>query len=277
MNPGIAGAIASRAMTVCPLLGNPLSVPGPHSLPIDPEASAYLSAVEAADGRALETPVRAAVNRFVLECKSDGIWSALKESTILCGARTLAGALTPLTGSALTNQNFVSADYSRSQGMRGGSSKQFLFSGLTTTYPQNSRSYGLWITSAPPTGNAFALFSAVTGASGNLRMSAASATATGAMRARNNGLDVNTSLYPFSPGLYASTRSNSREQCHTFGSHSEWRNVSSLAPTQSGVAAFISMDQTARCAFLWMGEHVPLQTIEANISRLVQSIGNAVS
>jgi len=61
----------------------------------DPDAQAYITAVETADGQALETAVRTAINNFVVGCKADGIWNAIKASCILAGARTLAGALVP--------------------------------------------------------------------------------------------------------------------------------------------------------------------------------------
>jgi hypothetical protein len=38
----------------------------------DPDAAAYLRAVEAADGQALETPVKRAVDDFIKGCKADG-------------------------------------------------------------------------------------------------------------------------------------------------------------------------------------------------------------
>ncbi|MCP4832791.1 MAG: hypothetical protein GY886_11325, partial [Gammaproteobacteria bacterium] len=66
----------------------------------DSDASTYIDAVEATDGQALETGVRVAINDFVLGCKQDGIWNAIKASCILAGARTLDGALVPLTGTA---------------------------------------------------------------------------------------------------------------------------------------------------------------------------------
>ena len=71
----------------------------------DPDAQSYITAVEAADGQALEVGVRDAINAFVVGCKSDGIWAAIKAACIMAGARTLAGALVPLVGTAPTNNN----------------------------------------------------------------------------------------------------------------------------------------------------------------------------
>ena len=81
----------------------------------DPDAAAYLRAVEAADGQALETPVKRAVDDFFRGTKADGTFSALKAACLLCGARTLTGALVPLAGDAPTNvaDGFVSGDYTR--------------------------------------------------------------------------------------------------------------------------------------------------------------------
>ena len=96
----------------------------------DADANAYMAAVEAADGEPLELGVRLAITDFVLGCKADGIWSAIKASCILAGARTLNGALVPLVGTAPTNNNFVSGDYNRKTGLVGDGSTKYLNSNL---------------------------------------------------------------------------------------------------------------------------------------------------
>lgn len=85
----------------------------------DPDASAYITAVEIADGQPLELNVKAAINSFVIDCKTDGIWDGITSCCILAGARTLNGALTPLKGVAPTNNNFIPADYNRATGLKG--------------------------------------------------------------------------------------------------------------------------------------------------------------
>jgi hypothetical protein len=92
----------------------------------DAAAAAYIAAVEAADGQPLEDAVKTAINSFVVGCKADGIWTAIKASCILAGARTLAGALVPLVGAAPTNFNFVSGDYNRETGLVGNGSTKYL-------------------------------------------------------------------------------------------------------------------------------------------------------
>ena len=97
----------------------------------DPDARAYLQAVEVADNQALEQGVQQAVNDFVVGCKNDGIWDAIKACCILAGARTLNGALVPLVGTAPTNYNFVAGDYNRETGLKGNGSTKYLDSNRT--------------------------------------------------------------------------------------------------------------------------------------------------
>ena len=92
----------------------------------DTDAGDYIQAVEAADGQALEPATRQAINNFVIGCKQDGIWNAIKASCILSGARTRTGALTPLVGTAPNSFNFVDANYNRKTGLVGDGSTKYL-------------------------------------------------------------------------------------------------------------------------------------------------------
>jgi hypothetical protein len=117
----------------------------------DADATAYISAIETADGQSLESAVKTAINNFVGGCKSDGIWSAIKSSCILAGARTLSGALVPLVGAAPTSINFVSGDYNRKTGLVGNSTTKYLNSNRAADAdPQNNASVAIWV-STPAT------------------------------------------------------------------------------------------------------------------------------
>ena len=91
----------------------------------DTDAQTYITAVEAADGQALETAVKDAINAFVVGCKIDGIWTAIKACCILAGARTLAGALVPLVGPTPSSFGFVSSDYSRTLGLTANANNKY--------------------------------------------------------------------------------------------------------------------------------------------------------
>jgi hypothetical protein len=131
-------------------------------LPSDADARAYVLAVNTADGQPLEAPVVQAIDAFVVGCKADGIWSAIKASCILMGARTLSGALTPLVGSAPTNNNFVAGDYNRKTGLLGDGTTKFLNSNRANNVSgQNDRHSSVYVTTLPASGGV------VLGAGGN--------------------------------------------------------------------------------------------------------------
>ena len=100
----------------------------------DADAIAYVAAVEAADGQALEFGVGRAINDFIVGCKLDGIWSAIKASCILAGARTLSGALVPLVGTAPTRQGTEGGwNYNRKTGLAGNGTDNYLNSSFLAT------------------------------------------------------------------------------------------------------------------------------------------------
>jgi hypothetical protein len=118
----------------------------------DEDAGNYIQAVEgpSGDNQALEPATRKAINNFVIGCKQDGIWTAIKASCILSGARTLAGALQPLVGTAPTNNGpFVGGDYVRKTGLVGNGTTKYLDSNRNNnTDPQNSFHLSVYASSA---------------------------------------------------------------------------------------------------------------------------------
>ena len=104
----------------------------------DADALAYLAAVEAEDGEALEAGVRAAVIDFVVGLKADGLWPRMIQMCIMCGPRTLDGALTPVVGPKPDGPTFAPSDYDRATGLKGdGSSKHLFCNVIHDTIPQN--------------------------------------------------------------------------------------------------------------------------------------------
>ena len=120
----------------------------PRASGYDPAAQVYFNAVAVADGEGLEPAVKKAINDFITGCKADGVWTAIKASCLLMGARTLSGALTPLVGAAPTNINFVSGDYNRKTGLLGNTTKYIDTGRNRTADPQNSSHASCYVTSA---------------------------------------------------------------------------------------------------------------------------------
>lgn len=111
----------------------------------DFDAAAYFAAIVAA-GSSISSANQAAVNAFVVGCKADGIWSAIKASCLLAGADTLAGALVPLVGPAPTNNNFVSGDYNRTTGLLGGTSRRLNTNRANSADLQDNCHAAVWVT-----------------------------------------------------------------------------------------------------------------------------------
>lgn len=132
-----------------------LALPAQIRRRYDPDAAAYIANVEAADGQSLEQLVKEAITGFVIDCKTTGIWSAIQSCCLLCGARTLNGALVPLKGSAPTNFNslFNNNDYSRDIGLKGnGSSKYLNTNFLATSLDQNNFHFSMYISTLSSAG-----------------------------------------------------------------------------------------------------------------------------
>ena len=90
-----------------------------------------------------------AINGFVVGCKQDGIWDAIKACCIMAAWDGLDGALYPLKGAAPTNFNFVSGDYDRETGLVGDGSTKYLDSNRNNNAdPQNNNHICLSVSTA---------------------------------------------------------------------------------------------------------------------------------
>ena len=136
---------------------------------VDADARAYINAVRTADGgQYMEPAVQLAIDAFVAGCKTDGIWTAIKASCILMGARTLSGCLTPLVGSAPTNTNFVSGDYDRKTGLLGNGTNKFLDTNYNNASDgQNDQHIALYISASAGANQATMFGAGTSGTSGS--------------------------------------------------------------------------------------------------------------
>ena len=248
----------------------------------DADATTYIAAVEAADGQSLESGVKSAINDFIVGCKTDGNWSALKASCILAGARTLAGALVPLAGTAPTNFNFVSADYNRITGLIGNASTKYLNSNRNNNAdPQNSKHVSVYVTQLD------------TGAFG-YRSYLGPLPADGAGRT-NLEVQSNNTLFNFyansaqggqrsSPavGLFGASRPNA-SSFNTFMNGSvQSFTAASQTPFNKAIYIFCrdlnGPDQhtNARMSFYSIGEAVNLALLDTRITTLMSALATAI-
>ena len=254
----------------------------------DADAKAYLDAVESADGQALEAGVRKAVDDFVIGCKADGIWSAIKACCILAGARTLDGALTPLVGSAPTNVggNFVSGDYDREDGLIGnggsGNSKYLNTNRANNADPQNDNHNAVYIHT-------------VDTAAGGSYLSAG-----GANAGANNLISFNTNRFhrtrnrsssagqagpdPAVAGFLGISRSASGSFSQRSNGSTTTASIASQSPTTDNLFVFARNNgsgtplnySNARIQFYSIGESLDLADLDTRVSTLMTDLAAAI-
>ncbi len=250
----------------------------------DADVNAYIQSVELADGAAMEVATRNAINDFIVGCKADGIWSAIKASCILMGARTLSGALTPLVGSAPTNFNFVSGDYNRETGLVGNASTKYLVTNRAgNADPQNSNHIAVYASTAHSNaGNAGAYVATggiggLAGASDFGRSGANTANLFSRSRSSTSfGIEGAGSA----TGLIGLSRSASASYTRRANGTSGFSTVTSETPASPDYHVFRFSDASGYCngrlAFYSVGESLDLVLLDTRITALYNAIGAAI-
>ena len=244
----------------------------------DADAQAYLRAVEVVDGQPLEAAVSSAVNSFVVGCKADGIWAAIKASCILAGARTLAGALVPLVGTAPANPSnvFVQADYDRKTGLVGNGTTKY----LNTNYifpasTQNNNHCAIWKNDTVSATNPYFIGGGIVSPSVNI------------LTVGQNGIYNNSaqalSATNSSVGLHGTARSTSASTLFKRpGTATASASDTSLSVNGYGAYVFAnniagtSAQHTAsRFTFYSVGEFLSLDLLNARVTTLINALAVA--
>jgi hypothetical protein len=243
---------------------------------MDPDALLYIAKVERADKAALESGVKEAINNFVTNCKSTGLWDRLSLIAIMAGARSLTGALTVLKGpvSTLVNTNFTLSDYSRKNGFTGDGTTKTMTTGTYYFSAEATNDYHLAvnITTLDTTSN-----SPVWGAGGTIWDQAQ--THNRGVRSRVSSGDLAVPYFNTGPSIL------SRDNSSTFN----WRNskitsvmtqtsVSSDGPESIRLWRSASVFSTNVMNYFSSGKSISqLGTYEDLINTLLTDIGRAVN
>lgn len=245
----------------------------------DADAQAFITLVEAADGQALEAALRDAINAFVVGCKADGIWTAIKACCILAGARTLAGALVPLVGTAPTSYNFGSGDYNRKTGLVGDGSTKYINSNRNNNAdPQNSRHLSVYVSSADSQGAVGRQYIGTQDAAGGSVIGRSGITANlfgsqSCVSAALVGRGADT-------GLIALTRSASTGFSVRSGGTSASITANSDTPRSESILVFArpsaSINTNARISFYSIGENLAANLLDTRVSALMNALAAAI-
>jgi len=253
----------------------------------DADAKDYLARVHAAEGQTLEPAVALAVEAFVVGCKADGIWTAIKASCILAGARTLAGALVPLVGTAPTNNGFIGlgTDYVRKTGLAGNGSTKYLNSNYAFSQAlQNNRHTSIWASTVQVSGSGAYMGSSLSTAENTARsqiivssgsesnLSSRFADDTSSTSATSNNVS----------GFQGLTRSVSASYIRRAASINQTITVSSLAGNDNNMFVFArnttgsNVPTTARLAFYSIGESLDLALLDTRVTTLINAFAAAI-
>jgi hypothetical protein len=255
---------------------------------IDTDALTYINAVQIADGATLEDGVRLAINNFVVGCKADGIWTAIKSSCILAGARTLNGALVPLVGTAPTNVNFISGDYNRKTGLVGDGTTKYLDSNRNNNAdPQNSKHLSVYFGATLSSSTARVHLGVVGVSFAHVGASViATDTTTDAGRYRSNGATAAIISSGLSVGLKAVNRNISSQIITRQNQANDTTASTSETPISANYFVFarnavasggaVDSFSNARLSFYSIGESLDLQLLDARVTTLINSYATAI-
>jgi hypothetical protein len=246
----------------------------------DEDAGNYIQAVEAADAQALEPATRKAINNFVIGCKQDGIWTAIKASCILAGARTLSGALVPLAGTAPTNVGglFVSGDYNRKTGLAGnGSTKSLLSNRLGNSDPQDSQHMSVYVSTRPTGPNQKGYIGEAGAVGASYIFYNVSTTSIHSSSRTNNNEDIVSA--PTHTGLVGISRSNSSNYGRRLSGSTTSLTKTSAAGSTAPIYVFALGDggstpffhSNASLAFYSIGESLDLALLDARVTNLINA------
>jgi hypothetical protein len=246
----------------------------------DSDAQAYIEAVESEDNQQLEIGVSMAINNFIIGCKSDGIWDAIKACCILAGARTLEGALVPLKGEAPTNNNFVEGDYNRETGLIGNGSTKYLNANRANNADPEDSNHNAVFCSVLPTAGRLMNSANQSGDLGANTIAKGSSGNTWNVRNRwdgSVGADENKGSAVANTFVGINRNSPSSYILRSAGSNTTITRDSG-APTSASIFVFQgdSNYTDARLSFYSIGESLDLALLDNRVSTLMTDIGAAI-
>jgi hypothetical protein len=239
---------------------------------VDADAQAYFDAIVAAES-SISDINKAAVNAFIVGCKADGIWTAIKAACFLAGPDSLAGALVPLVGTAPTNVGFVSGDYNRTTGLIGNASNKYLNSNRNNNAdPQDNFAAGIYLTAA---GNSGSL-----GLGAGAAASGASTIGSFSANVRNrNSAGTGPTLSGFT-GYCGTSRPSSAGYTRRVNGTTTSVTQTSQTPLNGAIAIFATREANAniaaytnaRMSFYHIGESLDLALLDARLATYMSSI-----
>jgi hypothetical protein len=194
----------------------------------------------------------------------------------MAGARTLAGALTPIVGVAPSNVNFTPADYDRKTGLKGNASKRITTNRNNNDDPQDNSHRALYRTETV-TPEASAVVIGRNQVGGNTQILIDSTNRIRFDLNTSSSIRVNTTN---PTGLIAVSRPASTSYNYYFGNNNYTHNNSSVTPAANPLRIFcddrISSFSLDRISFYSIGESLDLAALDARVSTLMSDFNSVI-
>lgn len=255
----------------------------------DVDALTYIQNVETADGQGLEEFVKTAINTFVVDLKTDGIWSNISSCGILAGARTLSGALITLKGPTLSAFNFTSADYTRYGGLSGDGITKYLDTGIpSNSRPVGNTHYSVYMSSSAATVNGSIIASTFTNqTSGQDALYSGTPTSNLVSVVQNRVVIGNTQTLTNGniPGFKGGSRQNNSSVTFRFNSQTVNVTRAAISPVVSLNIFLFARNNTTfvptnfsnnGATFYSLGSGVNLEQLETRVITLMRTLSTVI-
>jgi hypothetical protein len=247
---------------------------------LDPRARDIIGAIQQADGQALEDVVRTAINAFVVGCRADGIYDAMKAWRFLAGPRTLNGVIKAGVGADPTNTNFVSGDYNRTAGLIGNGATKCLRSGRNNNAdPQDSNHNAVYIHTIDTLAGGGLYMGAGGASNGCNNLIRANNISPHGTRSRSN-TRTDSGANPASAGLFGHSRNAINSYFTRMGSVTATVNVTSQSSTSDEIFVFArnngsgtpQFHTNSRLQFYSIGENLDLELLDTRVTAYMTAI-----
>jgi hypothetical protein len=257
----------------------------PSGVTYDADAQDYITRVETADGAALETAVKDAINELVLDLKTTvthrsvdiTVWNKLAWLFPCVGARSLLGLyenLKPGTADAVNN-GVALADYNRKTGVKGAASPAKVLY-ISTNINRDDAAFGCYVSEAP-TNSGHLVSNATTATAAGLAITTDS---TNAFIRHGSTTGATMGARGSASGLIGATRWSSTQYEYIWqGSVTGVTNTSTNTRNDLfwlSRNATLANPTNARLFFVFYGNDLPLGTLNTYCNDFVTAINAAI-
>jgi hypothetical protein len=200
----------------------------------------------------------------------------------MAGARTLSGALIPLTGVAPTNNNFVSGDYNRKNGLIGNASTKALLTGYNnTSIPTDNAHLSCYVTQAPSIGALNRIFiGTATGLQGRFYLQCNTISALNFKNRTQAGAGISIASEGITLGFKGHSRNSSTNTIIRSSQTNTTDTTISVSTFSQSMGVFAGASgvnySDARMSFYSLGTNIDLALLDTRVTTLMNTLARVI-